>query len=158
MSALDSFDVRILEALQVQGDMTMAELSERVHLSHSQCSRRVKQLRDTGLIRRFAAILDATRLGLHLKAYITVTLKHNSQTATDFRALIRDTAEILECTMVTGDGDFLLKAYTRDLPHFRDLLDRLAQVDVVATMRSVIVIEDLKNTSALPVYPQAAAG
>ncbi|MFT4179162.1 MAG: Lrp/AsnC family transcriptional regulator [Thermomonas sp.] len=157
MTALDSYDIRILEALQVQGDMTMSDLSERVHLSHSQCSRRVKHLRETGLIRGFAAILDPAKLGLQLKAYITVTLKLNSQAATEFRALIRDTAEILECTMVTGDGDFLLKVHTRDLPHFRDLLSQLAQVDVVASMRSVIVIDDLKNTSALPVYPQPVA-
>ena len=158
MSILDSYDVRILDALQARGDMTMAELSERVHLSHSQCSRRVKQLREQGVIRGFTAILDPGRLGLHLKAYITVTLKNNSQAATEFRALIRDTAEILECTMVTGDGDFLLKVHTRDLPHFRDLLSQLAHVDVVAGMKSVIVIDDLKNTPALPVYPQAAGG
>lgn len=154
--SLDNYDVRILEALQQQGDITMVELSERVHLSHSQCSRRVKQLRDSGLIRNFTAILDPARLGLHLKAYITVTLKSNSQAATEFRVLIRDTAEILECTMVTGDGDFLLKVHTRDLPHFRNLLSQLAQVDVVASMKSVIVIDDLKNTSALPVYPHTA--
>lgn len=153
MTQLDSFDVRILEALQIEGDMTMAELSERVYLSHSQCSRRVKQLRDSGLIRNFAAILDPLALGLALKAYVTVVLKHNSQTATEFRTLIRDCPEILECTMVTGDGDFLLKTYTRDLNHFRELLGKLAAVDVVSTLKSVIVIEDVKNTSALPVYP-----
>ncbi|MFT3755468.1 MAG: Lrp/AsnC family transcriptional regulator [Pseudoxanthomonas sp.] len=157
MPALDTYDIRILEALQVRGDMTMIELSERVHLSHSQCSRRVRQLVESGLIQRFAAILDPARLGLHLKAYITIMLKNNSQSATEFRQMIRDTAEILECTMVTGDGDFLLKVHTRDLPHFRDLLERLSRVDVIASMKSVIVIEDLKNTSALPVYPQAAA-
>lgn len=151
-AALDSYDVRILEALQSQGDLTMAELSERVHLSHSQCSRRVKQLRDAGLIRNFAAILDPTLLGLNLKAYVTVILKHNSQNAEDFRALIRDCPEIPECTMVTGDGDFLLKTYTRDLAHFRELLGQLAQIEVVSSLKSVVVIEDLKNTSALPVY------
>lgn len=157
MISLDAFDVRILEALQVQGDMTMAELSERVYLSHSQCSRRVKQLLDAGLIRHFAAILDPAVLGLAVKAYITVVLKHNSQTATDFRTLIRDCPEILECTMVTGDGDFLLKIYARDLSHFRELLGKLAAVDVVSTLRSVIVIEDVKNTPALPVYAMSGA-
>lgn len=152
MSTLDSFDIRILEALQVQGDLTMAELSERVHLSHSQCSRRVKQLRDSGYIKHFAAILDPQALGLGLKAFVTIVLKHNSQSAEEFRALIRDCQEILECNMVTGDGDFLLKVHTRDLNHFRELLGQLAKVEVVSTLKSVIVIEDMKNTSALPVF------
>lgn len=156
MSTLDSFDVRILETLQNEGDMTMAELSERVHLSHSQCSRRVKQLRDNGVIDHFAAILSPERLGLNLKSYVSVTLKHNSQTADDFRVLIRDCPEIIECAMVTGDGDFLIQAYTRDLAHFRDLLGKLAQIEVVSSLKSVIVIEDVKRTSALPVYQGTA--
>lgn len=152
MADLDSFDVRILETLQRQGDLTMAELAERVFLSHSQCSRRVKQLRDSGLIQRFAAILDPRALGLGLKVYITVTLKQHSQVAADFHKLVHNCPEILECCMVTGDGDFLLKCYVRDLPHLRELLSQLSGVDAVGTLKSVIVIEDMKNTSALPVY------
>jgi Lrp/AsnC family leucine-responsive transcriptional regulator len=152
MVELDSFDVRILEALQKQGDLTMAELADRVFLSHSQCSRRVKHLRDTGLIQRFAAILDPRALGLGLKVYITVTLKQHSQVASEFHMLVTNAPEILECCMVTGDGDFLLKAYVRDLQHLRDLLGQLSGVEIVGTLKSVIVIDDVKNTSALPVY------
>jgi len=153
MDKLDSSDVRILQALQERGDLTMAELADRVHRSHSQCSRRVKQLQDEGIIRGYTAILNPEALGLNLKAYINVVLKQHSQQATAFHELVRDCPEILECCMVTGDGDYLLKTYTRDMAHFRELLGKLASIDMIATLKSVIVVEDLKHTPALPVYP-----
>lgn len=153
MDKIDSSDVRILQTLQERGDLTMAELAEQVHRSHSQCSRRVKQLQDAGIIKRYAAILDADALGLKLKAYVSVVLKHHQEEATAFHALVRDSPEILECCMVTGDGDFLLKLYTRDMAHFRQVLGKLARTDLVATVKSAIVVEDVKQTSALPIYP-----
>jgi Lrp/AsnC family leucine-responsive transcriptional regulator len=149
---LDDFDVRILEMLQDRGDLTMEELSEKVCRSYSQCSRRVKQLREAGFIQKFAAILDPQTLGLTIKAYISVVLVQHSQNATEFHDLIQQCPEVLECSMTTGDGDFLLKVYTRDLVHFRELLRQLASIKQVATLKSSIVVEDTKNTSALPIY------
>ncbi|MFC4526251.1 Lrp/AsnC family transcriptional regulator [Dyella halodurans] len=153
-SKLDSFDVRILQELQERGDLTMAELAERVYRSNSQCSRRVKQLQDMGVIRRYAAVLDPEKLGLKLKAYVTVVLKQHSEEAATFHQLVRDCPEIMECSMVTGDGDYLLKTYTRDIPHFRELLGKLVSIELVGTLKSIIVVDDLKETSALPVYAQ----
>ena len=153
-SKLDAFDVRILQELQEKGDLTMAELADRVYRSNSQCSRRVKQLEDMGVIRRYSAVLDPEKLGLNLKAYVTVVLKQHSEEASAFHQLGRDCTEIMECSMVTGDGDYLLKIYTRDIPHFRELLGKLVSVDLVGTLKSIIVVQDLKETSVLPVYAQ----
>lgn len=147
---LDQHDLRILETLQKQGDITMLELAAVVHLSHSQCSRRIKQLRADGLIRAYAALLEPNRLGLNLKCQVNVTLRHNADPATAFRTLVADCPEIVECSMVTGDGDFLLKTITRDLSHFREVLGRIAECGEVSDMRSSIVVEEVKTTTALP--------
>ena len=147
---LDQHDLRILDALQRQGDITMIELAEVVHLSQSQCSRRVKQLQASGLIRNYAALLEPTRLGLNLKCYVHVRLRHNADPASAFRGLVEECPEILECAMVTGDGDFLIKTVTRDLEHFREILGRVAACSEISDMRSSIVVEELKGTTALP--------
>ena len=147
---LDQHDLRILDTLQRQGDITMMELAEVVHLSHSQCSRRIKQLRGAGLIRGYAALLEPVRLGLGLKCYVHVRLRHNADPASAFRELVEECPEILDCAMVTGDGDFLIKTVTRDLDHFREILGRVAACGEISDMRSSIVVEDLKASTALP--------
>lgn len=149
-SRLDQHDLRILEALQRRGDITMTELSEVVHLSHSQCSRRIKQLQAAGLIRSYVAVLEPDALGLGLKCYVHVRLRHNADPASAFRSLVGDCPEILECSMITGDGDYLIKTITRDLEHFREILGRIAECGEVSDMRSSIVIEEMKETTALP--------
>lgn len=149
-SRLDQQDLRILDALQRRGDITMTELSEVVHLSHSQCSRRIKQLQAAGLIRGYVALLNPVPLGLGLKCYVHVRLRHNADPAPAFRGLADGSPEILECSMITGDGDFLIKTVTRDLDHFHELLGRIAECGEVSDMRSSIVVEEMKETTALP--------
>lgn len=149
-SRLDQHDLRILDTLQRRGDITMAELSEVVHLSHSQCSRRIKQLHAAGLIRGQVALLDPAPLGLGLKCYVHVRLRHNADPAPAFRGLASERPEILECSMITGDGDFLIKTITRDLEHFHEILGRIAECGEVSDMRSSIVVEEVKDTTALP--------
>lgn len=153
---LDAIDIRILDALQQKGDLTMAELAEQVFRSHTQCSRRVRRLEELGIIQGYAATLSPAALGLKLKAYINVTLLRHSTQAVEFHNMIRDCPEVVECSMVTGDGDFLLKVYTRDMEHFRELLSKLSSVDIVGTLKSVIAISDLKNVSSLPLPPLPA--
>jgi DNA-binding Lrp family transcriptional regulator len=150
MIDLDATDIRILAALQQEGDLTLEQLAERCHVSPSRCSRRVQRLRDEHYIRHIAAILDPQKLGLSIKAYITVVLLRHSEKAEAFHSLVRRAPEVLECSMITGDADFLLKVCTRDLKTFRVFLDDLAATNQVATIRSSIVIDEMKNTSALP--------
>ena len=151
MPDLDRIDVRILTAVQERGDLTLEELAERVLLSPSQCSRRLQRLRDDGYIRGVTTLLDPNQLGLGIKAYILVVLRQQGERSDAFHDLIRRSTEVLECSMVTGDADFLLKLYTKDLKSFRAFLDELAGTKQIATIRSSIVVEETKNTSALPV-------
>jgi Lrp/AsnC family transcriptional regulator, leucine-responsive regulatory protein len=155
MKALDRIDLKILASLQEQGDLRMEELGERAGLSTSQASRRLDRLRREGYIKEIVAILNPERLGLEIKAYIMVGLTPHVQIAHAFHDLVKRTPEILECSMTTGDTDFLLKVQTRDLKSFRQLIAALTGTKQVAALKSSIVIEETKNLVALPIYSAA---
>lgn len=157
MQQLDRTDLKILAAIQEKGDLTMEELGARVSLSTSQASRRLDRLRREGYIARVTAVLDAERLGLGIKAYIMVAVMPHIETAHAFHELVKRSAEIQECCMITGETDFLLKVHTKDLKTFRTLLSALTSTKQIATIRSSIVIDELKNISALPI-PSAPIG
>ena len=148
---LDAFDVRILAALQRRADMTQDELAEAAHLSRSQCSRRVQRLRETGYIDRVVALLDPQRLGLTFKTYVMVTLKSHADSHTEaFGELVAKSEEVLECSMLTGDADYLLLVYTADLKAFDGFLQKLLHSPAIATVRSSIALRDIKRTTELP--------
>jgi Lrp/AsnC family leucine-responsive transcriptional regulator len=150
MQELDRLDLKILTVVQDEGDLKLEELGKRVGLSTSQCSRRLDRLRREGYITRVAAILNPERLGLGIKAYIMVGLMPHVEIAHAFHELVRKSPEILECSMTTGDTDFLLKVHTRDLKAFRKLIAALTSTKQVSALKSSIVIEETKNISALP--------
>lgn len=148
---LDDFDRRILAALQIKGDLTQEELADRVHLSRSQCSRRVARLREEGVIDRVVAVLRPEAVGLSLKAYVTVSLRsHADEHTSAFNAFVMATPEVLECCMLTGHADYLLRVWTVDLGAFDAFVHKLLQNPGVATVRSSIVLRDIKQTNALP--------
>ena len=150
---LDRFDVRILAALQECADLTHGELAERVLLSPSQCSRRIQRLREAGYIERTVAILNAERLGLGVTAYVQVSLRaHAEASGRAFRDRVRRAPEVQECCAVTGDADYLIKVRTPTLKRFADFLNDtfMRDTDVVATVRSSIVLEEVKRSTALP--------
>ncbi len=150
---IDRFDTRILEVWQAHGDIGPVEMSTHVHLSASQCSRRMQQLRADGYVARVAAVLDAEKLGLGVSAYVLITLRsHEPDWLEKFHARIASMDEVLECQALTGAADIILKVATRDLASFNRLLTReLLTAPEVATARSSIVLENLKSTTNLPV-------
>lgn len=149
---LDRTDVRILALLQRDGRLSNAELAQEVALSPSPCLRRVRQLEEAGLIRGYAALLDARRLGLGLRAYVTVTLeKRRDTTMNAFHTAIQAAPEVLSCFALTGEMDYLLHVVTEDLEHFsRFLMDRLLKLDGVANVKSSFVLQSIKDTTELP--------
>jgi len=151
-AALDQFDLKILRELQRDGRLTNNELSEKIALSASQCSRRMQQLRKAGYIRGVHAALDAGRLGVGISAYILLTMNsHGIAAAEAFRARVLELDEVLECQKLTGEADMILKVATRDLASFNHLLTRqILGSPEVATARSSIILEDVKSTTALP--------
>lgn len=152
VSSMDSLDLRILDALQTDGKSSNLELSERVNLSASQCSRRRANLEEAGVIERYQAVLDATKLGLDLTAFVEVTLNaHSEDRARRFSQLIEGLDEVQEAFSLTGDTDYLLKLRVPDLEALSDILNnRLLAHDSVVRIRSSVVLERLKETMRLP--------
>lgn len=149
---IDGFDRKILSLLQEDARLTNNDLSERVNLSPSQCSRRRQRLEEDGLIRGYRAVLDRDRLGFSLVNVISVTLStHNRDNARRFADLLTRLPEVLEAHALTGEMDYFLKVVTPDLPSLsRFVNDVLLPHESVQHVKTAIVLETLKETSALP--------
>lgn len=149
---LDRYDLRILEQLQERGDIGPVELSERVALSASQCSRRLAALRRAGYVVAVRGILDPARINIGVSAYVLLTMASHAPDAADaFRARVLEWDEVLDCQMLTGEADMILKVATKDLQTFNSLLtQKILGAPEVATAQSSIVLETIKSTTNLP--------
>ncbi len=150
--ALDGFDLRLLTHLQEDGSLSVQDLAERVGLSASQCSRRRARLEQAGIIAGYNARLDPQRMGFDVIAFVQVTLaRHSPDNARQFRDLVQRTGAIQQAYAVTGDADYLLKVMVRDLQSLGALVnDVLLPHGAVAHVRSMVSLEQLKNTDRLP--------
>ena len=153
MSTLDRYDLKILAELQRDARVSNQELAERIGLSPSPCSRRVKQLEDDGLILRQVALLDRKKLGLTLTAYVQIGMdRHTPERFENFEQAIRQWPEVLECSLVTGmDADYQLKVVVPDMEHYQQfLLGRLTRVEGVTSVRSSFVLNQVLASTELP--------
>lgn len=150
---MDSFDQRLLAAVQENGARTNQELAELVGLSASQISRRRQQLEQEGLIAGYVARLDAEKLGFGIRVFIHVALAaHSPDNSRRFADLVRRTREIQEAHALTGESDYLLKVAVRTLKDLSALVnDVLLPHESVDKVRSEIVLETLKESQALPI-------
>jgi Lrp/AsnC family transcriptional regulator, leucine-responsive regulatory protein len=155
--ALGKTDRKLLDLLQKDGRITNLELAGRVALSPSACLRRVRALEEAGVIRGYAALLDPAKIGLVLLAFVTVKLEKRGRMPTDaFARACRDWPEVAACHATTGDMDYLLRVHVADLAHFsRFVMDSLLRHPGVIDVKSSFVLEQVKETTALPI---AAAG
>ncbi|RUM96145.1 Lrp/AsnC family transcriptional regulator [Pseudaminobacter arsenicus] len=149
---LDQFDRKILSFLQNDGRLTNGDLSERVNLSPSQCSRRRQRLEEEGYIRGYRAVLDRDRLGFSLVNVISVTLAtHNRDNAQRFADLLARLPEVQEAHALTGEMDYILKVVTPDLRSLADFVNGvLLPHESVQHVKTAIVLQTLKETSSLP--------
>ena len=151
-TALDRTDLRLLALLQRDGRASNADLATQVNLSPSACLRRIQRLESAGVVAGYAARLDPQALGLGLQAFVRVQLeKHGATGIERFVAAVQDWDEVVACHALTGDMDYLLHVYVRDLEHFsRFLLDRLLDASGVADVNSSFVLRTVKGFSGLP--------
>lgn len=149
---LNRIDRKLLEILQAEGHLTNLELAGRVNLSPSACLRRVRALEEAGVIRRYAAIVDPARVGLGLRAFVNVKLEKRGRMPTDaFAKAVREWPEVVSCHSLTGDMDYLLGVHVEDLEHFsRFVMDSLLKAPGVLDVKSSFVLEEVKETTALP--------
>ena len=154
MNKLDRYDLRILAELQHDARISNQELAERIGLSPSPCSRRVKQLEDDGYIVRQVALLDRKKLGLSLTAFVLIGMdRHTPERFEHFQAVIRQCPEVLECSLVTGmDADYQLKVVVRDMDHYQALLlNKLTRIEGVTGVHSSFVLRRVVSKTALSV-------
>ena len=150
---LDETDRRLLRALQADGRISNAELAERCHLSPSACSERVRRLRETGYILGFTALLDPEKVERGVLIFVEVVLDRTTPEVFDtFAAAARRSPEVLECHMVAGGFDYLIKSRVRDLAAWRKFLeDVLVRIPGVRETRTYAVLEEVKAAGVLPI-------
>ena len=152
MSEIDRIDRRILMELQRDGRITNAELAQRIGLAPTSMSDRVRRLQNHGYIKGFRAILDADQMGLGLLVLVEVSLdKTTPDIFEKFATAVRKQPEILECHMVAGGFDYLVKARLPDMGRYRAFLGEvLLSLPGVRETRSYPVIEEVKDDGVLP--------
>ncbi|RAK67202.1 winged helix-turn-helix transcriptional regulator [Phenylobacterium kunshanense] len=150
---LDDTDRRLLRVLQADGRISNAELAERCHLSPSACSDRVRRLRDSGYITGFAALVDPALVERGVLIFVEVLLDRTTPDVFEtFAAAARRSPDVLECHMVAGGFDYLIKARVRDLPAWRVFLEEvLVRIPGVRETRTYAVLEEVKSTTQLPI-------
>ncbi|WP_232495328.1 Lrp/AsnC family transcriptional regulator [Novosphingobium kaempferiae] len=149
--SLDDADIRILSALQKDGTLSVAALSEVVHMSHNSCWRRLKRLEAAGVIKGRVALLDAEKLGLELTAYVSIrTSEHNDEWLRSFARAVEALPEIVELYRMTGDVDYLLKIRVANIAAYDAVYKKLIGMVKLTDVSSAFAMEEMKNTTELP--------
>ena len=151
---LDNIDLKILEQLQVDSNLTNKELAAAIHLSPTPTFERVKRLERDGYIKRYAAVLDAEKLSCGFVAFCFLKMKqHTHENALRIMEAVQDIPEIGECYNISGDYDFLLKIYAKDMKSYQKFLLRiLGDLDCIGSLSSSFVLGEVKSTHAIPLY------
>ena len=155
---LDTMDLRILDHLQRDGSLSNVELARRVHLSPSPCLARVKALETAGVIQRYVALANAAALGLGLNVFINISLKSQSKEAlADFERRIAEHDEVMECYLMTGDSDYLIRVAVADIAALEKfILEQLTPITGVEKIRSSFALKQVRYKTALPLPLDAA--
>ena len=149
---LDAIDARILDILQHDAGLSVAEVADRVGLSASPCWRRIKRLEDQGLILKRVTLLDAVQLGLDFEVYAIVKLNLPSTDNLErFEAAVGGWPEVVQCATITGREDYVLRIVTSDMHAFDKFLrEKLLALGIVSDCESHIVTRGVKNVTTLP--------
>ena len=157
--APDATDWKILDRLQDDARLANVDLARAVNLSPSPCLVRVRRLEERGLIRRYVTLLDPLKLGLTVSVFIQVTLEKQIEPALEaFEKAVRERPEVMECYLMTGDADYLLRVVVPDVPAFeRFVVDFLSRAPGVGNIKSSFALKQVKYQTALPL-PQPQHG
>lgn len=150
---LDDIDRRILTELQRDGRLSNQDLATRIGISPSPCWRRVRGLESSGVIRGYAALVDPAALGLNVSVFTQVSLERQEEkTLQIFEAAVADWPEIMECYLMTGDADYLLRVVVPDLAAYEQfLMRRLTRIRGIASIKSSFALRSVKYRTDLPI-------
>ncbi|MFZ4544326.1 MAG: Lrp/AsnC family transcriptional regulator [Saprospiraceae bacterium] len=149
---LDKIDLKILQILQENSKITNLELSKRIGLSPAPTLERVKKLETTGVIDSYHAHVNANAIGLNVKTYVMGSLAWQRPNAmNNFLAKIQTINEIVECYIITGEADFLMKVICQDIPTYEQLLFKtLSQIDEIERLKTLMTLSTVKDAKVLP--------
>jgi Lrp/AsnC family transcriptional regulator len=149
---MDAVDRKILQILQSDANIAMADLAQRVGLSHTPCWRRVKQLEENGTIRERVVILDPAIMGLNVNVLANIRLKaHDEDTLNAFERAARERPEIVECFIMGGESDYAVRIVVSSIEEYETLLKKvLLHFPGVASVNSHFALKCVKNTTRLP--------
>lgn len=153
---LDAIDLRILAVLQEDNSLSASDMAERVGLSQSPCWRRIQRLREDGYIKQEVAILDRKKLGLNAHIFAHVKLSaHGRAHLAEFAEAVRSFPEVLECYVLLGNVDFLLRVVTQDVEAYeRFFFERLSRLPGVQEINSTVALSEIKASTAVPLPGQ----
>jgi DNA-binding Lrp family transcriptional regulator len=153
VTTLDRIDIKILNELQQNAGLTNVELAARVNLSPSPCLTRVRTLEKIGVIDRRIAILDTSVLGLGITAFIEVRLEKQVQPSLEsFTRAIDRIGQVMECYLMTGDNDYLLRVMATDIEDLEDLIvNKLSRIPGVASIKSNLALKKISHKTVLPI-------
>ena len=149
---LDTIDLRILAELQADGSLSNVALAKKVHLSPSPCLARVKALEAAGVISRYVALANASALGLGLNVFINISLKtQNKGALAEFEQRIAEHDEVMECYLMTGDSDYLIRVAVADIGALEKfILEQLTPIAGIEKIRSSFALKQVRYKTALP--------
>ncbi len=152
MQTIDKTDLKILSELQRDGSLSNVELAKRVNLSPSPCLARVKALEASGVIDRYVAIANAKKLGLGLNVFISISLREQSKSALgEFETSIAEHDEVMECYLMTGDSDYLIRVVVADIEALEKfILEQLTPIPGIEKIRSSFTLKQVRYKTALP--------
>ena len=152
LNGLDATDRRILEVLQSDARIANVDLAHQVNLSPSPCLRRVRRLEEEGYVRGYVSLLDPAAIGLPVSVFVQVSLEKQVVGALDeFERQILSHSQVMECYLMTGDSDYLLRVVAPDIAAFqRFLLDHLTRIPGVASIKSSFALKQVSYRTALP--------
>jgi Lrp/AsnC family leucine-responsive transcriptional regulator len=152
-SGFDAIDRKILAILQGDGRISLSDLSEKVNLSPSPCLRRIRRLERTGIIARYVAVLDQAKVGLPVSVFVSIKLESQRVEALErFKRAIEKWPEVLECYLMTGPRDYLLRIVVADLGAYEQFLkQKLTRIDGIASIDSSFALEQTKYSNVLPI-------
>jgi DNA-binding Lrp family transcriptional regulator len=150
--ALDHYDRRILELLQEDARISNTDLAEAIGLSASPCWRRVRRLEERGVIRKHVTLLDPDALGLAVNVFATVALEKQVERRLEhFEREILARPEVMECYLMTGEFDYLLRIVVPDVAAYRQfVLDHLSRIEGIASIKSSFALKQVQYKTALP--------
>ena len=151
MFQLDKTDFKILEILQSNSQFTIKEVAQKVNLSTTPVHDRIKRLETEGIIEKYVALINRRQVGKFLIAYSNVSLdKQRQENFEDFNQIIKEMKEVVECHVVSGSFDYLLKVIISDMEAYHAFYQRMSAIQGVSHISSFFVMSEVKNVTAIP--------